>query len=234
MRLTSVVKFGLIVVASILVANTAFAQCKSEVTLVVFKTRHLHRYDDQIPKGDYVSYAYQLSATDELLFVVHATPIGPHVRELLITRNGLTAQRILMRNLPELRNDTFYAENFTALTVTRACANNTPIYFVAMGYAGDITSGDLYFIVVPMDSDYKVSALPVTSGGTIEISRSNPFNIRTWDNLHEGSCNACETRYRVADFTIKDGIPIKTRRYRTHRLYTSGQFDDLRRVRFIP
>ncbi|HEU5342518.1 hypothetical protein [Edaphobacter sp.] len=139
-----------------------------------------------------------------------------------------------MRDLPGLHNDTFYAENFIALTVTKACAGNAPIYFVAMAYAGDITSGDLYFTVVPMDSGYKVSALPVTSGGTIEISRSNPLNIRTWNNLHQGSCNACETQYLVTEFTIEDGIPIKTRHYHTHRLYTPGQFDDLRRVRFIP
>lgn len=234
MRLTSVVKFGLVLVASLLVPNSAIAQCKSEIILVPSKTKHIQGYDVQIPKGDFTSYSYQLSATDELLFVVHATSIGPHVRELLITRNRRAVQSILMRDLPELRHDTFYAENFMALTVTRACVGDAPIYFVAMGYSGDITSGDLYFTVVPADSSYKISALPLTRGGTIEISRSNPLHIRTWDNLFEGSCNACETRYLVTEFVIKDGVPIKTKHYRTHRLYTSGQFDDLRRVRFIP
>jgi len=52
--------------------------------------------------------------------------------------------------------------------------------------------------------------------------------------LHEGNCNACETAYQITEYEIRNGKPVRTRRYRTRHLYDSGNFDDRRRIRFIP
>lgn len=117
--------------------------------------------------------------------------------------------------------------------MTRACASGGPIYFVTMQWMGDIISPALAFILVPSAQGYDVSTLPSFSGGVVDVSRANPLHFRIWDSLHEGACNACETAYRITEYEIRDGKPVRTRQYRTRRLYTSGNFDDERRIRFI-
>jgi hypothetical protein len=100
----------------------------------------------------------------------------------------------------------------------------------------DEISPALVYIFVPSARGYEVSSLPTISGGVLEVSRANPLHLRTWDNLQEGECNACETAYRITEYEIRDGKPVRTRRYRTQHLYDSGNyiFDDRRRIRFIP
>ncbi|MGA1980983.1 MAG: hypothetical protein ABSG84_00810 [Acidobacteriaceae bacterium] len=132
--------------------------------------------------------------------------------------------------------DEFFRENFTTLAIARACVGDAPLFFVAMGYVGDMTSADLFLSVVPTPQDYVVSALPMVAGGALDVSKANPLNLRTWDNLFEGECNACETHYRITEYQIRDGKPVRTRRYRTRHLYSSGNyiFDDRSRIRFMP
>ena len=139
--------------------------------------------------------------------------MGPYDTGFVVTRDGKTMQTVLLRELAELKGqDPMFSEGFTTLSVTSACGSEGPIYFVSMQWEGDMT------------------------GGVLEVSRANPFHLRTWDNLAEGSCNACETAYQITEYEIRDGKPIKTRQYRTRHLYTSGdhRFDDRRRIRFIP
>jgi len=105
-----------------------------------------------------------------------------------------------------------------------------------MQYRGDEISPALLFVLVPSAHGYDVTDLPEISGGVLEVSRADPLHLRTWDNLHEGECNACETHYQITEYEIRDGKPVRTRRYRTRHLYDSGNyiFDDRRRIRFIP
>jgi hypothetical protein len=101
---------------------------------------------------------------------------------------------------------------------------------------GDETSPALVFTLIPSATGYKVSTLPMISGGVVVVSTNNPLHFKTWNNLHEGSCNACDTAYRITEYEIRDGKPVRIRNYRTRHLYNSGNyiFDDRRRIRFIP
>lgn len=152
----------------------------------------------------------------------------------MIARVGKTIQNVTLRGLPEFRHeDSYYSESFTTLAVTRACASEGPIYFITMQYMGDEISPALVFAVVPSAKGYEISALPMFSGGTLDVFATDPLHVRVWDNLHESECNACETAYRVTEYEIRDGKPVRTRQYRTRHLYSSGQFSDSR-VRFVP
>jgi hypothetical protein len=143
-------------------------------------------------------------------------------------------QSVILRKLPEFqREDSFFSEAFTTLYVTRACASEGPIHFVTMKYMGDEISPALVFTLVPSAQGYKVSTLPMISGGVVDVSTADPLRLRIWDNLHEGDCNACETAYRITEYEIKEGKPVRIRQHRTRHLYTSAQFDESR-IRFIP
>jgi hypothetical protein len=187
---------------------------------------------------DFARFKYSLSASDTLLIKSHEdteTSIGPYDTGFAIARNGTVIKRIILRDLPEMpRDEPDYANSFTALAVARTCGNGGPAFFVTMQYQGDMTSPALPFVVVPSVEGYTVSTLPMISGGVLEVSRSNPLHIRTWDNLHEGNCEACETAYEVTEYEIQNGKPVRTRRYRTRHQYTSGAFDDRRRIRLVP
>jgi hypothetical protein len=143
-------------------------------------------------------------------------------------------QSVTLRNLPEFRReDSFFSEAFTTLYVTRACASGGSIYFVTMNYMGDEISPALVFTLVPSAQGYEVSTLPMISGGVVDVSIADPLHLRVWENLEEGGCNACETAYRITDYEIRDGKPVRIRQHRTRHLYTTGDFDDTR-IRFIP
>jgi hypothetical protein len=146
-------------------------------------------------------------------------------------------QSVVLRKLTEFqREEPEYSESFKTLAVTRACGGGGPIYFITMQYMGDMTSPALLFTLIPSAHGYEISTLPMISGGVLEVSIANPLYIKTWDNLHEGECEACPTAYQITEYEIREGKPIQTRQYRTRHLYTSGNyiFDDRRRIRFIP
>ena len=203
---------------------SALAQCKNEITLVP-----LTAFKAANKALDFVRFTYSLSPSDSLLIRSHEdteTTIGPYDTGFRITRDGSILQRI---SLPPGSED-----NFNTLAVTRACGREGPIFFITMQYSGDEISPALIFTLVPTARGYVVSSLPTISGGILEVSKADPRHLRTWDSLHEGDCNACETAYQITEFEIRDGKPIRTRRYWTRHLYGSGDFDDRRRIRFIP
>jgi hypothetical protein len=160
--------------------------------------------------------------------------IGPFDTGFVVTRDGKTVQSVSLWQLPEFQGDPSFSEGFTTLAVTRACASGGPIYFVTMQWMGDETSPALISILVRTALGYSISTFPSFSGGVVDVSKADPLHIRVWSSLHEGACNACETAYRITEYEIRNGKPIRTRQYRTRHLYTSGDFDDIRRIRFIP
>ena len=210
----------------------AHAQCKNQITLVPLTTQ---KSANKV--RDFDRFRYSLSVSDTLIIRSHedtGTSIGPYDTGFVITRDGKALQRISLRELPEMHGEPDFADSFTTLAVTRACGSGSSIFFVTMQYMGDLTSPALLFVLVASEHGYEVSALPTISGGVFEISRVNPFHIRTWDTLHEGECNACKTAYQVTEYEIRNGKPVQIRRYRTRSQYSSVDFDDRRRIRFIP
>jgi hypothetical protein len=227
------VQFALALIFALATATSILSQCNNQISLVPFRTMKAAS-----KARDFVRFSYSLSASDSLLIRSHEdteTSIGPYDTGFVITRDGKVLQSVVLRKLPEFRReDSFFAEAFTTLAVTRACSSGGPIFFVTMQYMGDMISPALLFTLVPSVQGYEVSTLPMISGGVLEVSKSDPLHIRTWDNLHEGNCNACETAYRITEFEIRAGKPVRTRQYRTKHVYTSGNFDDRTRIRFIP
>jgi hypothetical protein len=209
----------------------ALSQCANHVTMVPFRAMKAA----SSPR-DFVRFRYALSSSDSLLIQSHEstdTELGPYDFGFQIERNGKTMRSVALRDLPAFRSeDSYSAEDFTALAVTRVCTGGGPISFVTMKCMGDEISPALIFILVPSVHGYEVSTLPMISGGTVEVSSADPLHLRVWDSLHEGRCNACETAYRITDYEIRDGKPVKTGQHRTRRLYSSGQFDDSR-IRFV-
>jgi len=225
-------RVALILVLAYWPATLAFPQCKSQITPVP-----LRAIQTASKSRDFVRFSYPLSTLDSLSIRSHEdsqTSIGPYDLGFVIERNGKTIQSVALQNLPEIRSgDPSFSEAFTTLYVTRACANGGPIYFVTMKYVGNEISPALVFTLVPSAMGYDISTLPLISGGIVDVSLADPLHFRVWDNLHEGSCNACETAYQITDYEIQDGKPIRIRQHRTRHLYSSGQFDESR-IRFIP
>jgi len=211
----------------------ALGQCDNQITLVP-----LHATKAAGEARNFIRFRYSLSPSDTLLIRAHQdteTSIGPYDTGFEIKRDKQTIRNIALRDLPELRREEpDYSESFTALAVVRACAGESPVYFITMQYMGDLTSPALTFTLVPTAHGYDVSTLPMISGGIVDVSTSNPRHVRTWDNLHEGQCEACKTAYQITSYEIRGSKPIQIRKYRTKRLYQSGDFDDRRRIRFVP
>ena len=213
-------------------AALAISQCKNQITLVpgtVMKAA--------AQAHDFVRFRYHLSVSDSLLVRSHEdteTTIGPFDTGFVVKRDGKTVQSVLLQQLPEFQAGSSFSEGITTLALTRACASGGPVYFVTMQWMGDAISPALISILVPAVQGYKVSTFPSFSGGVVDVSKADPLHIKIWSSLHEGACNACETAYQITEYNIRDGKPILTRQYRTRRLYTSGNFDDRRRIRFIP
>ncbi len=229
---TPIVLIALILALATGPVKFAFSQCKNQITMVPRRAMKA-----AIKPRNFVRFQYSLSPSDSLLVRSHEdteTTIGPYDLGFLIARNGKAIQSVTLRELPEFRReDSFFSKAFTTLAVTRACTSGGLIFFVTMKYMGDEISPALVFIAVPSAQGYEVSNLPLISGGIVDVSTDNPLHLRVLDSLHEGSCNACETAYRVTEYEIRDGKPIRTRQHRTKRLYSSGQFDESR-IRFIP
>ena len=124
------------------------------------------------------------------------------------------------------------ADNFEALSVAQICSGDKPYYFIAFGYRGDMTSADLFIAIIPASDGYRIIPLPNVDGGVLKLSKSDPLLIRTWSDLFEGGCSACDTRYEIVEYTLKDGTPQKLKSYRTRKLYSSDDalFDDRLRI----
>jgi hypothetical protein len=214
-------------------ARSAVSQCTNQTTVVP-----LHPVKAASRARDFVRFKYALTASDSLLIRSHEdteTSIGPYDTGFEIVRDGKALRNVALRNVRGFRREEpEYSESFTTLAIARACARESLIYFVTMQYMGDLTSPALTFVVVPSSDGYEITSLPMISGGVIDVSKADPRHIRTWDNLHEGNCEACETAYEITDYEIRGGKPIRVRTQRTKRLYQSGEFDDRRRIRFIP
>jgi hypothetical protein len=209
------------------------AQCKNQITLVPLTARKAAN-----KARDFVRFNYHLSDSDTLFIRSHEdteTTIGPYDTGFVIVRSGRVLQRISLAELRVMRGeDAYLAESFGTLAVTRACRSSGPIFFVTMQYSGDEISPALVLTLLSRAHGYEVSDLPMISGGVLEVSEADPLHLRTWNSLHEGSCNACDTPYQITEYEIRGGKPVRVGRHRTRRLYNSGMFDDRRRIRFIP
>jgi hypothetical protein len=222
---------ALIVIVASWLTVPAFSQCANKITMLPLSPMKASK-----PR-DFVRFRYHLTSSDLLLIQSHEdteTSIGPYDLGFRITREGKTLHNLTLRTLPELRHeDPYYSQSFATLAISRVCRSEGPMFFVTMKYMGDILSPAWVFILTPSASGYKVSNLPMFSGGTVDVSAGNPFHLRVWDNLNEGMCNACKTAYEVIDYQIEDGKPVRLGKHRTRRLYSSGQFEDSR-IRFVP
>lgn len=223
---------ALILASAAACAASAPGQCTNRLT-----TLPIHPMKAARGARDYVRFRYDLSPSDRLLIRSHEdteTSIGPYDLGFLITRNGTVLNRVDLDGFSQFRGeDEDYWKSFSTLAITRACASEGPIYFVTMKYMGDELSPALVFVVVPTARGYVASALPMFSGGTVDVSRADPLHLNVWHNLNEGMCNACKTAYRITEYEVRDGKPVRIRQYRTKRLYSSGQFEGSR-IRFVP
>lgn len=186
---------------------------------------------------NFVRFKYRLSDKDTIQIESHEdteTSTGPYDLGFVINRSGTIIKHIRLRRLPEFqKQDSFFSKAFSTVAITLVCKQDTPMYFITIKYMGDELSPALVFVVSPSGPSYDVLALPMFGGGTIDVSKSDPNRIRIWNNLEEGGCNACETRYRVTEYELRNSKAVRLRTYRTRRLYTSGDFDDVR-VRLVP
>lgn len=227
----SVFVCALILVAGIVPATFGHSQCRNEITTLPLRAMKAASHS-----RNFIRFKYSLSSSDSLLIRSHEdtkTTIGPYDLGFLITRDGKTLRSLTLRKLPEFRReDAFFSEAFSTVAIARACGSGDPIYFVAMKYMGDELSPALVFVIVPSARGYDVSALPMFSGGAVDIATANPLHLTVWNNLNEGSCNACKTPYQITAYEIRDGKPVRIRQHRTSRLYSSDQFPESR-IRFI-
>lgn len=218
--------------AAVVPATHALSQCANHTTMLPVAPMKA-----AAKSRNFARFTYPLSDTDSIQIESHEdtdTSIGPYDLGFLVKRSGSTIRQIRLRQLAEFRKqDSLFSQTFSTLAVTRVCDRDMPMYFITMKYMGDELSPALVFVVSPSGTSYDVLALPMFCGGTIDVSQSAPNRIRIWNNLEEGMCNACKTRYRVTEYELQKDKAVKLRSYRTRQLYTSGDFNDVR-VRLIP
>lgn len=156
---------ALILISSLWTATSALSQCNSQITLVPLAAQKAAG-----KARDFVRFTYSLSASDSLLIRSHEdteTSIGPYDIGFVIMRDGSALKRISLRELPEMRSeDSDFADSFTTLAVTRACASGSPIFFVTMQYVGDETSPALLFVLVPSAHGFKIHSPHVWRRGS--------------------------------------------------------------------
>ena len=223
---------GLTLISAFWPATPARPQCENHSLLLPIPAMKAAK-----KPRDFVRFKYSLSDTDSLLIKSHEdseTSIGPYDLGFVIKQDGKAIQSITLKRLPEFRReDPFVSESFTTLYVTSACTNGSPVYFVTMKYMGDEISPALVFVLIPSAQGYEVSTLPMFRGGVVDVSKADPLHLRIWENLEESGSNAGPTRYRITEYEIRGGKPVRIRQHRTRRLYTTGDFDESR-IRFVP
>lgn len=168
---------GMILIIATWPTTLARSQCTNQITMVPVPAMK-----PAVKSRNFVRFRYAFSSSDSLLIRSHEgteTSIGPYDLGFLITRNGATQNRVTLQGLSQFRGeDQDYWESFRTLAVTRACTSDRPIYFVTMKYMGDELSPALVFVVVPSARGYVASALPMFSGGTVDVSRADPLHLK--------------------------------------------------------
>jgi hypothetical protein len=186
----------------------------------------------RMPNGDFFN----------LIGLRNGAPFGgDSERGLLIIRNGQTVKKLLLSDLPSLKRDSKYPEDdpsdsYRALAFVEGCSPAGPIEFVSFQWEGDITSPALLLTISSNGTGYGFAELPTISGGVFDISRSDARKIDAWDNLHEGSCEACLTHYSISTYRLSQGKVVLEKTRKTRKQYTSGSkaFNNSLRVRLIP
>jgi hypothetical protein len=215
---------------------SSLAECTPKITAVPLSDEHLAVVGRCIPPSNFVRFRYSLTPEDQLEIYSreNAGPTRVSDRGIALRHKGI-AQLIPISELAVMHGqDSYFRNNFTALSLTRVCASATPVFYLAFGYQGDMTSANLFLAIVPTAAGYRATALPMVSGGILDVSRQTPLTVKTWDNLFEGECNACETHYRVREYVLVSGTPVRKRSFVPRHLYTSQNFDDRLRVRLVP
>jgi len=192
--------------------------------------------------GEFVHVSIPMAGGNQLLiYALHndAPFNGYSERGILISHDGLTISKLPLSSIPELKPDPKHpdddpSDSYQALSLTTVCLGGKTFYWLAFHWQGDIISPELLVLLSPQGQGYSLSPLPLIDGGTLEISRSDPSQFRTWNNLFEGICNACETHYEVAEYALISGKPSLRRKWKSKKLYSTGQFNSGLGVRLIP
>jgi hypothetical protein len=191
--------------------------------------------------SEFIHVSIPIAGGDRLLlYALHndAPFTGYSERGILIERNGRTIHKLALSSLPELKGDPKDpdddpSDSFIALSLTTVCIGDKTFYWLAFHWQGDIISPELLVLLSPRGQQYEFSALPPIDGGILDVSRSDPTRLRTWDNLVEGGCNACATRYEVREYGMVNNKPALRRHWRTRKLYSTSEFDDRLGVRLV-
>lgn len=229
-----------ILVVTLFTALTAAAQidqCQAHITPIPFSGKHLTvPTGAQLPKGAFIRFEYPLQNGYTLLLysVPDNFPLSHYGdRGILLMHNNQIAHKIPLQTLSVLQFEhEDMRDNYEALSIAQTCSGDNPHYFIAFSYRGDMTSPAIFIDIEPANNAYRLTPMPHVYGGVLELSKSNPLLIRTWSNLFEGGCSACDTRYEIVEYTLKDGTPQKLKSYRTRKLYSSDDalFDDRLRI----
>lgn len=233
---------GLLCLLVVVVAPIAPAQCSSKIDRIEdamqslsapagakLRTGELVRYRRQLLDGDYL----------DLISVHDGSPFGGYSeRGLFVERGGQVIREFRLADVPELKPAPKYpnddpSDSFRALAFVQGCTPDGPIEFVSFQWEGDLTSPALLIALALNDSGYEFAPLPTISGGRFDISRSDARIIREWDNLHEGSCEACLTRYEIRTYQVDRERAVLLKKSKSKRRYTSGNFGEQTRVRFV-
>ena len=225
-------RFVLFVMPLLCGAASCFAQCSASIQLIPDKTAHMHApAGAHLEEREFVRYRYALGdgALLDVIAVADDSPFGGYMdRGLLVEKDGRTTQATRLKDFAvlkprgeDVRMDFDPSDSFRALAMVRSCVASAALQIVTFQWMGDMTSADLFVTVIRNGTGYTITALPTVSGGVLDVSRSHGDVLRTWDNLFEGECNACLTRYRVREYALREGKPVAVRSWVTRRKYSS-------------
>lgn len=211
---------------------TLSAQCATRIEPIPYG--EIKPVKTQAPPGknQFVLFSTPLKNGDalEILSLRDDSPFGGHMeRGVRIVHGNTVLASQAISDLPEFRNqskseDDDISGSYRALAVVIGCTGSSLFAGVTFHWSGDMISPEFLITISRVNSRYVISALPTISAGMFELSRSNIKSIRTWDNLHEGSCNACKTHYEIRDYVLIAGHPKLQSKRTSKQLYTSGSW----------
>lgn len=190
-----------------------------------------------LPEEDFVTWSYELKPG--LKLSLYSRQDGQFILAdgLILTKASAPAQVIPLTTFHEF-TDGYGTDRmdigYFPMALATACDAHRPVFLMTFHWLGDVTSPQVSLLLLPGGDGVQIISMTPLSGGTVELSRSGPLHLRTWDNLHEGSCNACETHYEIRDYVLRSGRLIETRHRRSFKRITSSDplFDNPG-VRFV-
>lgn len=208
------------------------AQCATQVWNTSQMPDHPTWLQPFLPANTQPGFAAQLSPTDWLItyqFEHAASDKGAFYKGFVIVRNGdvLRDESLMSVGAWKTTAKKLGYANMPGFTVHAAevCEGKTEVVTVGFSVCCTTSSAILYFVAAPEPDFYRITALPIVSGGKLEMSQSLPVTLHLWNETNDGTCDGCAQHYKVSEYVMAQDKPKLVQQTASSQRFEPGQFD---------